>query len=1568
MTKAKPNTNTQSGDEKTKPSRAWFWTMITVSLAVVGVVGAMAWWVIGNKVWTDDRSIRVNDSNANLREVLWTKPQQLNKVFKSDQFNTKDHEYEPSTSPDGTEMYFVRGLAGNVNSNATSNDNHNDNPADDSDNAQNIAAHTDIFVSYRRNNKWTQPKPLASINTSANELGPRLSADGEHLFFYSDRKGGVGGYDIWAAPRTETGFGKPINLEAINSIHNEFNPAPSPDGRILFFTTNRIAAAQHKDDNRWHATIRHNPAATDYDLFVAEFESIDNSNTIDGTIKEAAKKLDLDATAIDQIKTNAQSNPQSKQETSEQPQPIEKNTNRQIANVNLTLSAPIEVPGLNSDFHEGAGCLTPGGDFFYFASNRPHDDRNDFDLYRCRIRPISQLDEIRNDDPIAFGLHFGEIESIKELNTIANETDPQLAMGGFQLLFSSDLDTDIHFDNNGDSATQNINADRSQDTGYNLFIADSREVFADRDGRSLPTLAWQWWVLLAALCLLLLLLFLMRGMDEDKLGIIQKCFIAAILLHLMGTIIASLVWLSNEVIQEIAKVEDPEVMVAVDAQMAAEIDVKLSARQQEAELPVQAPSMQQTNRQQTQKTMQSATAKTQELNLPTTQAAPSESSMVVPKVAQQKTKPTEFKPTPAKPVTTAEAFKPKFMPDAVKPLAAVAFKPTVNTQAPTESAKQQQQTVPKPDAAQPVEVKSQPTEATTKSIAQSAPANKATSTPETAQSAPAAPNSPSVQPEISQQLKTQRFTQNTPAAPQVSEAGTTAPKRTVEHSQSQAESSDVQTPAAQAAPNSLATSTNSSTAKSTPTESLPTANTAKPSGVVVESSLAFEAPAVKSDSPTGPTVPQNTTNVAQFQTTTAKGQAKAVDVSTPAAQVKTDSLEQAADQTFARPNTEYVELKFTAKIEKPSLETELTQSTPIKSQKSADAPESDAPSKTLAQRVANNTAAPAQKAVEAGPSKNATAPAKPSSKSLAAQANPNTVASSPAEKIASNIQSPSSVEFSFNTPDPDALASKLKTNQPSKSDATSSDATARVTKTSPNAKPTNASASLNTDAAGDSASSPTKRTDADATSLATNSASTAKTSTTSSELASIAGPTFDAATSPLDINLQVDPTKRLTGKQVDAPTTVEPNAKPSLARANNTKKPASDFTDSQFVTADSLISPTALAAGSLTADQLATNLAAKSSSATDLPESTLLLQPLGGTLGPSAFATPDALFQRSPEQRKKLIDEFGGSKTSEEAVARALAYLARQQQDDGRWTLVNWNDSKRKKRGRDKHDAAFTGLASLCFLAADHKPGVDGPYKETITKAIDYLVSRQQPNGDLRAGGLMYDQGIASLAVAETALLTGNPKYRDAAIKAAGFIIKSQHKNTGGWRYSPNESGDTSVFGWQVMALHSISQLGFEIPEKTNQGMHRWLKIVTQKGTLLSGYTSSSPKHAMTGEAAYGRILLGQQFTDKQVKQFDKYIMGYLPGKIKPDYYGWYYCTLALNQMQGSAWKQWNDKMRPYFEKSQHIGGDLDGAWKTNTQWASRGGTIYSTSMACLSLQVYYRYLPMYKGNKTDEK
>ena len=207
-------------------------------LVVVALLLAAGWWVAGKRVWTDDRSIFARAADATLRQVLWTKPQPPNELF-----NTDAEEYEPSVSPDGNELFFVRGKAGK---------------------------NAEIFVSKKVGGRWQAPVPLAGINTPADELGPRLTPDGRFLLFYSDRAGGVGGYDLWAAERNSDGsFAEPFNLGPnINTEFNEYSPAPTPDGKRLYFASNRRAAAAEQKQ-AWRATIRQS-AVGDYDLFVAE--------------------------------------------------------------------------------------------------------------------------------------------------------------------------------------------------------------------------------------------------------------------------------------------------------------------------------------------------------------------------------------------------------------------------------------------------------------------------------------------------------------------------------------------------------------------------------------------------------------------------------------------------------------------------------------------------------------------------------------------------------------------------------------------------------------------------------------------------------------------------------------------------------------------------------------------------------------------------------------------------------------------------------------------------------------------------------------------------------------------------------------------------------------------------------------------------------------------------------------------------------------------------------------------------------------------------------------------------
>lgn len=370
-----------------------------------------------------------------------------------------------------------------------------------------------------------------------------------------------------------------------------------------------------------------------------------------------------------------------------------------------------------------------------------------------------------------------------------------------------------------------------------------------------------------------------------------------------------------------------------------------------------------------------------------------------------------------------------------------------------------------------------------------------------------------------------------------------------------------------------------------------------------------------------------------------------------------------------------------------------------------------------------------------------------------------------------------------------------------------------------------------------------------------------------------------------------------------------------------------------------------------------------------------MVVPLPDLLGPGRLTAPESLFQRSFEQRQKLIDKMGGSEESEAAVARALVYLARNQEDDGRWTFIKdkagtGKKDKRRKSRRNEVDLAVTGLSALCFLAANHTPTKAGPYQETVRKALDYLVNVQKPDGDLRGGGgRMYGQAMATLALAEAGVMTGENTYAQAAIRGAQFIIKAQNPKTGGWRYEPGHTGDTSVFGWEVMALHAAERLGMRIPDETRVGGFRWLnKVGSGRHGMLAGYTGRGPSAAMTAEAVFARMLLGQQLTQAQQEEAGEYLARTPPGKKgKPNYYYWYYASLTLMQMQNATWTKWNAKLRDHLIRLQQARGEAAGSWDTNSQWGSRGGRIYTTALATLTLEVYYRYLPRYGKARTDD-
>jgi len=87
------------------------------------------------------------------------------------------------------------------------------------------------------------------------------------------------------------------------------------------------------------------------------------------------------------------------------------------------------------------------------------------------------------------------------------------------------------------------------------------------------------------------------------------------------------------------------------------------------------------------------------------------------------------------------------------------------------------------------------------------------------------------------------------------------------------------------------------------------------------------------------------------------------------------------------------------------------------------------------------------------------------------------------------------------------------------------------------------------------------------------------------------------------------------------------------------------------------------------------------------------------------------------------------------------------------------------------------------------------------------------------------------------------------------------------------------------------------------------------------------------------------------------------------DFTYWHFGTLAMFQVSGDAWKQWHDPMKAALVLSQRKEeGHARGSWDPKDPWAGEGGRIYSTALAVMCLEVYYRYARVFGAPAEEEK
>ena len=369
----------------------------------------------------------------------------------------------------------------------------------------------------------------------------------------------------------------------------------------------------------------------------------------------------------------------------------------------------------------------------------------------------------------------------------------------------------------------------------------------------------------------------------------------------------------------------------------------------------------------------------------------------------------------------------------------------------------------------------------------------------------------------------------------------------------------------------------------------------------------------------------------------------------------------------------------------------------------------------------------------------------------------------------------------------------------------------------------------------------------------------------------------------------------------------------------------------------------------------------------DLPDVLEMITPeeteaLDELLGAEKIEIAKPMFTgRTGAMRKALEAMFGATDDTRNAVKLGLAWLKRQQHRSGYWSMRGPYENG----AISENKPAATAMALLAF-AGDGNTHLEGMYRSEVDKGLKYLISQQDRGGFMasaaRGNERTYAQAQATIALCELYGMTKDSWLRGYAQLAVDYAIKAQASN-GGWRYRPNEPGDTSVTGWYVMALQSAAGAGLDVPKEKLSLVESYLDSVSVYGgagyTYQPGRTDATP--TMTAEGLLCRQYLGWKHDHPMMFEGLNELRLQWPFDLSNhNVYYWYYATQVFHHYGGPMWREWNDQMKVKLPALQIKEGNDRGSWAPQDDRWSIGGRLYTTCLSIYCLEVYYRHMPIY--------
>ncbi|HXX92963.1 MAG TPA: hypothetical protein VEN81_04975 [Planctomycetota bacterium] len=372
-------------------------------------------------------------------------------------------------------------------------------------------------------------------------------------------------------------------------------------------------------------------------------------------------------------------------------------------------------------------------------------------------------------------------------------------------------------------------------------------------------------------------------------------------------------------------------------------------------------------------------------------------------------------------------------------------------------------------------------------------------------------------------------------------------------------------------------------------------------------------------------------------------------------------------------------------------------------------------------------------------------------------------------------------------------------------------------------------------------------------------------------------------------------------------------------------------------------------------------------------------------------------------ERRRRLEEGGGTPETERAVHSALLWLARHQSPDGAWSAVGFGTGCGTPAcdgpGEKDYDLGLTGLALLAFLGSGYSPLSKDVYSDPVKggeavlfgpcvdRGLKRLIEIQSPDGGIGSGTrrFVYNHALATLALCEAYAITRTAGLQEPARKAVDFLVAAQNPGRA-WRYTPRcGDNDSSATGWAVMALRTAQFASLEVRRQVFDDALRWFEDVSEqdvygrvgytfRGTgkvYAPGKNESFDDHpTLTGFALSARLSLGVRKGDLPSESAALVLAD--PPKETPkeiDYHYWFHGAQAVYQFEGpggEGWKRWNHALKKALVPTQKTAKDgcASGSWDPSVdRWGFAGGRVYATAINALTLETYYRY-PLFAARK----